>query len=199
MKSSHTPSKKLFGGLVAALLLTAPLLKADTFSYDATIDTPSLALDTHPPVSLSFTLYPGSTDAINTVTISNLTYTGGTNSLNGTFSLVDGGDTSYTENLSLSTTQISFEVTTTQNYSGPGAPNVLVIHEQDNNGSLSNAIDLAITTANTLSDVSIIGATDDLTVSLPPEDAPEPSTWALLLGGLGLLAFWHRRTRRAQI
>jgi MYXO-CTERM domain-containing protein len=27
--------------------------------------------------------------------------------------------------------------------------------------------------------------------------APEPSTWALLLGGLGLLAFWRTRTRRA--
>jgi hypothetical protein len=25
---------------------------------------------------------------------------------------------------------------------------------------------------------------------------PEPSTWAMLLGGLGLLAFWHRRTSR---
>jgi len=25
---------------------------------------------------------------------------------------------------------------------------------------------------------------------------PEPSTWALLLGGLGLLAFWRKRTRR---
>jgi hypothetical protein len=30
-------------------------------------------------------------------------------------------------------------------------------------------------------------------------ETPEPSTWALLLGGLGLLAFWHRRTRRAAI
>jgi hypothetical protein len=27
--------------------------------------------------------------------------------------------------------------------------------------------------------------------------APEPSNWALLLGGLGLLAFWHNRARRA--
>jgi hypothetical protein len=26
---------------------------------------------------------------------------------------------------------------------------------------------------------------------------PEPSSWALMLGGLGLLAFWHRRSRRA--
>jgi hypothetical protein len=26
---------------------------------------------------------------------------------------------------------------------------------------------------------------------------PEPSTWAMLLGGLGLLAFWHRRVSRA--
>jgi hypothetical protein len=26
---------------------------------------------------------------------------------------------------------------------------------------------------------------------------PEPSTWALLLGGLGLLAFWRLRMRRA--
>jgi len=29
--------------------------------------------------------------------------------------------------------------------------------------------------------------------------APEPSTWALLLGGLGLLAFWRRRTLRARV
>jgi hypothetical protein len=27
---------------------------------------------------------------------------------------------------------------------------------------------------------------------------PEPSTWALLMGGLGLLAFWRIRTRRSQ-
>ena len=26
---------------------------------------------------------------------------------------------------------------------------------------------------------------------------PEPSAWALLLGGLGLLVFWHKRMRRA--
>jgi len=31
------------------------------------------------------------------------------------------------------------------------------------------------------------------------EEVPEPSTYALLLGGLGLLAFWRRRTRRAAI
>jgi len=29
------------------------------------------------------------------------------------------------------------------------------------------------------------------------QSAPEPSTWALCLGGLGLLAFWRLRTRRA--
>jgi MYXO-CTERM domain-containing protein len=28
--------------------------------------------------------------------------------------------------------------------------------------------------------------------------APEPSTWALMLGGFGLLAFWRRRTRHAR-
>jgi hypothetical protein len=30
-------------------------------------------------------------------------------------------------------------------------------------------------------------------------ELPEPSTWALLMGGLGLLAFWRKRTRRALI
>jgi len=29
------------------------------------------------------------------------------------------------------------------------------------------------------------------------DSAPEPSTYAMLLGGLGLLAFWRLRTRRA--
>jgi hypothetical protein len=28
---------------------------------------------------------------------------------------------------------------------------------------------------------------------------PEPSTWAMLLGGMGLLAFWHHYKRRAQV
>ena len=32
-------------------------------------------------------------------------------------------------------------------------------------------------------------AIDNLSLS----STPEPSTWAMLLGGLGLLAFWHRR------
>jgi hypothetical protein len=31
------------------------------------------------------------------------------------------------------------------------------------------------------------------------QSVPEPSTWAMLLGGLGLLAFWHKRTRQARI
>jgi probable HAF family extracellular repeat protein len=31
---------------------------------------------------------------------------------------------------------------------------------------------------------------------LDPVAAPEPSTWAMMLGGLGLLAFWRWRTRR---
>ena len=39
------------------------------------------------------------------------------------------------------------------------------------------------------------GAYGDGTVfSLSIQAAPEPSIWALLLGGLGLLAFWHQRT-----
>jgi len=34
-------------------------------------------------------------------------------------------------------------------------------------------------------------------IQVLPAAAPEPSTWALLLGGLGMLAFWRMRTRRA--
>jgi MYXO-CTERM domain-containing protein len=36
-------------------------------------------------------------------------------------------------------------------------------------------------------------------VQLSAASAPEPSIWALLLGGLGLLAFWRTRTRSARI
>ena len=36
-------------------------------------------------------------------------------------------------------------------------------------------------------------------IGLAVEDVPEPSTWAMLLGGLGLLAFWRLRTRRALV
>jgi hypothetical protein len=34
-------------------------------------------------------------------------------------------------------------------------------------------------------------------IALDVAAAPEPSTWALMLGGLGLLAFWRTRARRA--
>jgi hypothetical protein len=34
---------------------------------------------------------------------------------------------------------------------------------------------------------------------LLPQEVPEPSTWAMLLGGLGLLAFWRLRTRCALV
>ena len=29
-------------------------------------------------------------------------------------------------------------------------------------------------------------------------NTPEPSTYAMLIGGLGMLAFWHRRTRQTR-
>jgi MYXO-CTERM domain-containing protein len=42
-----------------------------------------------------------------------------------------------------------------------------------------------------LSDISV--------TQTSPVSAPEPSTWAIMLGGLGLLAFWRTRTRTALI
>jgi hypothetical protein len=42
------------------------------------------------------------------------------------------------------------------------------------------------------------GVAGYLKFSLTGEDVvPEPSTWAMLLGGLGMLVFWRIRTRRA--
>jgi len=41
------------------------------------------------------------------------------------------------------------------------------------------------------------GSETDLPEEIPA--TPEPSTWAMLLGGLGLLAFWRTRRHRAQI
>jgi hypothetical protein len=43
------------------------------------------------------------------------------------------------------------------------------------------------------------GSAADVVVSasFTPAAVPEPSTWAMMLGGLGLLAFWRTRTRRA--
>ena len=34
---------------------------------------------------------------------------------------------------------------------------------------------------------------------LPTVTAPEPSTWAMMLGGLGILVFWQTRLRRSRI
>jgi hypothetical protein len=41
----------------------------------------------------------------------------------------------------------------------------------------------------------LAGSTD----ALMTQEVPEPSTWALLLGGLGLLAFWRTHARSARI
>lgn len=38
---------------------------------------------------------------------------------------------------------------------------------------------------------------DSLAFTMNANVVPEPSTWAMLLGGLGLLAFWHRRKLNA--
>jgi hypothetical protein len=42
------------------------------------------------------------------------------------------------------------------------------------------------------------GTTDETEAFLlEPQAVPEPSAWALFLSGVGLLVFWHRRSRRA--
>jgi len=45
----------------------------------------------------------------------------------------------------------------------------------------------------------VSGLSDPAYLAVEFQDVPEPSTCAMLLGGLGLLAFWRHHTRRAQV
>lgn len=79
---------------------------------------------------------------------------------------------------------IGYDATTQSLYIGGSD----VVSQLDLNGNLLNT--LSISGANTAIDVGTLGNTPP-----PPPTVPEPGTWALCFGGLGLLGVW--RVRRA--
>jgi len=186
MKSSHTLSKKLFGGLFAAML---GLCSASA----AHADIENLVL-TESQATLTLTL-DGTSLGSWTLTSPEV-FTGPGEDSNGNFAQMAPDGLLFQDPLNpgnysdLGFNRFQEDLTPAQvsGYLAVYADANNTIAYSDAPGTGSGA------------EVYYDGNDIDVNVTVQgPEDAPEPSTYALLLGGLGLLAFWHRRTRHALI
>jgi len=211
----------------ALLLALAPAARATPFPdlvYTVTLNVNSLGQDPNAPFSLDLQLVQGSGNVLNTVTLSNFVFTGGTAS--GTPDYTNGMETGslassvvltspatpegevseLAEAFSAGVTQISFKVDQTPNSelvsSGTPIPdqfNVAILDSNLNNVPTTDpsgaAADTYTLVSSPLGESSSLATVKTYTLQV----APEPSTYATLLGGLvalGVMAI-RRRARNA--
>jgi PEP-CTERM motif len=202
----------------ASLLAFAPAAKATTFPdlvYTVTLNLNSLQGSLSDPLSLDLQLTTGSGNVSNTVTLSNFVFTGGTASAtpdftnggeSGSFasSVIltnSAGDNEFAAALSSGVTQISFKVDETRNNdvvgTGTATPDQFNVAVLDNN--LINVPTTDPTGNNNLVTSVLVTTETAATVKQYAVVAtPEPSTYALMLGGLLTLgALLRRRARNA--
>jgi hypothetical protein len=202
----------------AAFCMLTPAARATplpNLTYSVTLNLSSLNLASGGPFSLDFQLNTGSGNVTNSVTLSNFVFTGGTatgtpvtfGSESGTLAtdliLTNAGSGSeFTEALSSGITQISFSVSQTPNSevvtSGTPVNDEFVVDIQDSN--FSNVPTTDPSGANTLVEsalnetatgTSIAGHVNEF--SLAVVATPEPSSYAMLIGGLVTLGVMLRR------
>jgi hypothetical protein len=199
-----------------ALPSTASATPLPNLTYSVTLNLSSLNLDPNGPFSLDFQLNTGSGNVTNTVTLSNFVFTGGTaagtpdftfGTENGTLatSLIlsnAGSGSEFTEAFSSGVSQISFNVSQTPNSevvtSGTPVNDEFVADIQDSN--FNNVPTTDPSGANTLVEsalnetatgTSITGHVNEYALEVVA--APEPSSYAMLIGGLVTLGVMLRR------
>ncbi len=201
------------------LTSTARATPLPNLTYSVTLDLSSLGLNPNGPFSLDFQLNTGSGNVSNTVTLSNFVFTGGSASGTPDFtfgtesgslatSLVlsnAGSGSEFTEAFSSGVTQITFNVSQTPNSevvtSGTPIDDEFVADIQDVNLSYvpttdpSGANTLVESALNeTATGTSIAGHVNEY--SLEVVSAPEPSSYAMMIGGLVALGVMLRRRAR---
>jgi MYXO-CTERM domain-containing protein len=136
--------------------------------------------------TLTLALHAGST--VNLLSGAQFAFDLGASGLNDEVRITGGTLTLNTQNFS------NFTFITVSGFTGTGTYNLFVMDAGgDITGSLGTATGTIVSGSNNYTGtLSVLGP--DLQLSVAPASAPEPSSWAMLLGGLGLLAFW--RTHR---
>ncbi|MGC3988201.1 MAG: NF038129 family PEP-CTERM protein [Chthoniobacteraceae bacterium] len=211
----------LTAGLFAGLLVSAQKAEAANFTFHLTLNTSALASAANGPFYLDFQLSSGGASATNTVTLSNFSFAGGSatagtvntngtasGSLSSSVTLSDSSSSPFNEfyqGFSLSTSSISFDVTTTQSIVGttPDGFAVSILDSESGNPQIyTNAPDTAslvllnIGSSNKLSDVQTYSSTSPVGVTTVAA-VPEPSAFLCLLGGAALLAVARPRRHHA--
>jgi hypothetical protein len=222
MKSSNKTSKKLFGGLFAAVvsLLSISAAHAQIITLSNT-PTGGAASPFGSPNTLTY-------GEVFTAPISG-TLTSFTLSLNGGVGSLYGGVGTWNSITSGSPINLyqSANVSSSGAQSFTFSPDISVVSGQEYVAYLSVYGDAGANSSTTMPEgtsasglvgFTFINSSDErnnphwdtpagwgggvnasFSASFSPAAAPEPSTWALLLGGLGLLAFWRNRTHRARL